>query len=111
MKVWITSFFVLFCMAELYQWLSHFTVPLPVFLLTGAVLAIASNYNQFTRWFFRDSKLQMPLGAEDSVNSLHPTRFNPSVSTPVLQPPRSISFTINPVREHKPIQDNDSQQN
>lgn len=52
MKVWIISFLVLFGMVETYQWMKDFTLPLPVFILSGALLAIASNYKKYTGWFF-----------------------------------------------------------
>ncbi len=38
---------VLFTLAELYQWLKHFQLPLPIFLLGGAFLAIISNYEKY----------------------------------------------------------------
>lgn len=44
MKVWLASFLILFALAEFFQWLKQFSLPLPVFILGGAFLAIASNY-------------------------------------------------------------------
>ncbi|WP_448570878.1 hypothetical protein [Trichothermofontia sp.] len=46
MKFWIASFVLLFGLAELYQWVQHFTFPLPVFILGGVFLAIASNHDK-----------------------------------------------------------------
>lgn len=46
MKVWIVSFVVLFGLAELYQWVKGFSLPLPIYILAGAALAIASNYEK-----------------------------------------------------------------
>lgn len=46
MKFWLTSFVLLFGLAELYQWVQHFTFPLPVFILGGTFLAIASNHDK-----------------------------------------------------------------
>lgn len=43
MKVWLFTFFILFGAVELYQWLKGFMLPLPIYLLGGAFLAIASN--------------------------------------------------------------------
>ena len=43
MKVWLSCFFVLFAIAECYQWAQHITIPLPFYILGGAVLAVASN--------------------------------------------------------------------
>ena len=44
MKAWLTCFFVLFVLAKLFLWLKGFIVPMPVYVLGGAFLAIASNY-------------------------------------------------------------------
>lgn len=48
MKVWLTCFILLFSAAELLQWVKQFSLPLPVFLLGGALLAVASNYDKLT---------------------------------------------------------------
>jgi hypothetical protein len=98
MRFWITSFLVLFGMAELFQWVKHFTVPLPMFILGGAILAIASNYNKLVSWPFEDSAAEPPL--MDSANSPNSRHLNQSQSKPVIQLPRPISFTIN--RSGKP---------
>ncbi len=47
MRVWLTCFMVLFTLSELYKWLKHFQLPLPIFLLGGAFLAIISNYEKY----------------------------------------------------------------
>jgi len=46
MKVWLVTVFLLFCLVELVLWLKNFIVPLPLYLLAGAFLAIASNYQK-----------------------------------------------------------------
>jgi hypothetical protein len=46
MKVWITTFCVLFLLAQVYAWIKDFIVPLPLSILGGAFLAIASNYDK-----------------------------------------------------------------
>jgi hypothetical protein len=43
MKIWITCFILLFGMVELFQWLKDLTLPLPVYVVAGVLLAIASN--------------------------------------------------------------------
>jgi hypothetical protein len=55
MKIWIGSFFVLFAIAELFQWLKGFTLPMPVYIVGGALLAIASNYDRRTCFPFEPS--------------------------------------------------------
>jgi len=43
MKVWLTSFGCLFAFVEFYRWLENFTIPMPVCIVGGVCLAIASN--------------------------------------------------------------------
>ncbi len=52
MRVWIAIFFVLFAFGEFYQWIKHFTLPLPIYILGGAFLAIASNYHYVSHSLF-----------------------------------------------------------
>ncbi len=46
MKVWLVSFFVLFAGAELFKWFQGVSVPLPIYVLGGAFLAVASNHDK-----------------------------------------------------------------
>ncbi|OKH17223.1 hypothetical protein [[Limnothrix rosea] IAM M-220] len=46
MKVWLTSVAVLFVLVQLFQSIKGFFVPLPIYILAGAFLAIASNYDK-----------------------------------------------------------------
>ncbi len=43
MQIWIISFFLLLGLVEGFDWLKHLTLPMPVMLLGGALLAIVSN--------------------------------------------------------------------
>lgn len=45
-KVWLISFALLFVLAELVQWVKGFLLPLPIYMVAGAFLAIASNYDK-----------------------------------------------------------------
>jgi hypothetical protein len=47
-QAWIAIFFILLAIAELYQSVKDITLPFPVYLVLGAVLAVASNYQQQT---------------------------------------------------------------
>lgn len=51
MKVWLSCFLVLFAIAELYQWAQQVTLPLPLYILGGAVLAVASNADKRLGFF------------------------------------------------------------
>lgn len=46
MRVWLACFFVLFAVAELFDWVKELSLPLPIYILGGAFLAVASNYNR-----------------------------------------------------------------
>lgn len=85
MQVWLASFLVLFALSELFQWMKHLSLPLPVFILGGAFLAIASNY---------DRRASFPFNL---LNDFSPT-LDPSVSEAVEpespQKRQPISFTI-----------------
>ncbi|MBD2313157.1 hypothetical protein H6G20_15925 [Desertifilum sp. FACHB-1129] len=76
MQVWIASFILLFALAELFQWLKDFTLPLPIFILGGVFLAIASN--------------------SEKIPGLSSSFFPPEEEPlpPPPQPSRSISFEI-----------------
>lgn len=90
MRVWITSVLIVFGCVELYQWIDQsardFTVPMPIFVLGGALLAIASNYAKFAR---QSSQSEASLTDAPNWASL-----NQSSTTPLPKPARSISFTI-----------------
>ncbi|HAA28182.1 MAG TPA: hypothetical protein DCE56_11540 [Cyanobacteria bacterium UBA8553] len=94
------SVLILFGMVEIYQWMKHFTVPLPVFLLGGALLAIASNYRKFTGWFLQQQPTLSdanqgqipPLG--ELTNTQNYGFLDQASATPAFKPARSISFMI-----------------
>lgn len=100
MRVWITSVLVVFGMVELYQWMKNFTLPLPVFILAGAVLAIASNYGKYSGWSFQPPSapsetppVQIAL-RHDLTQASNGSKLNPSSAKSLPQSTREISFTI-----------------
>ncbi len=46
MKSWLVIVAILFVVAEAILWVKNFILPLPVYILGGAFLAIASNYDK-----------------------------------------------------------------
>lgn len=93
MKVWITSFLLLFGAAELFQWAKEMTLPMPIFVLGGAFLAIASNYDKLTNLPFH-----LDYQAPDSTPKQMPASQAPPV-VPKSAAPRtavreSVSFEI-----------------
>ncbi|MDY6898196.1 MAG: hypothetical protein SWZ49_08960 [Cyanobacteriota bacterium] len=46
MRIWFICFVVLFAASQLFDWVQQFTLPLPIYILGGAFLAVASNYEK-----------------------------------------------------------------
>ncbi|MGB5593568.1 MAG: hypothetical protein WBM32_17230 [Crocosphaera sp.] len=46
MRLWISAVFLLFISVQFYQWVKGFILPLPIYVLAGSFLAIASNYEK-----------------------------------------------------------------
>lgn len=92
MRVWIICFVVLFGSAELLEWLQKFSLPLPIFVLGGAFLAIASNYTKLTDLPFHPDYADpsLPAPAPEAATAHRPPPPAPAA------PPRTanISFEI-----------------
>jgi len=52
-KAWLFGVGILFVVAEFSIWLKQFMLPLPIYILGGAFLAIASNYESGIVSLFR----------------------------------------------------------
>ena len=61
MRVWLACFLVLFALAELFDWVKEFTLPLPIYILGGAFLAVASNYDKLFGFYFGHATSQATL--------------------------------------------------
>jgi hypothetical protein len=69
MRVWLISFFLLFVLVEFHQWFQTVKMPLPLMLLAGVVLAIASNLIG-SRWTsFSKSEDSTPPFSDDLTES------------------------------------------
>jgi len=77
MRIWLSCFLVLFAIAELYQWAQHLTLPLPIYILGGAFLAIASNSNKRLGFFLplKDEAISM-------MSAINPTQTKQSPKQP-----------------------------
>jgi hypothetical protein len=53
LKAWLVGVGILFVLAEFSIWLKQFIMPFPIYILAGAFLAIASNYEQGLIALFR----------------------------------------------------------
>lgn len=101
MKVWIFSFLLLFGAAELLHWLRQFSLPLPIFILGGAFLAIASNYDKLANLPFHPDYEEPELPSSEAA-PLQPPPSTQPVSSPTSPSSPSISFAI-----RKPFQPGD----
>ncbi|MDD1415395.1 hypothetical protein MEN41_12365 [Dolichospermum sp. ST_con] len=61
MGVWLVCFFVLFALAEFFNWLRGFFVPLPIYILGGALLAVASNYDKIFGYYVSNVHIITPV--------------------------------------------------
>ncbi|MEM7592437.1 MAG: hypothetical protein AAF383_13105 [Cyanobacteria bacterium P01_A01_bin.83] len=53
LKAWLFGVGILFVLAEFSIWLKQFMLPFPIYILGGALLAIASNYESGLVGLFR----------------------------------------------------------
>jgi hypothetical protein len=53
LRAWLFGVGILFVVVEFSIWLKQFMLPLPIYILAGAFLAIASNYEQGLIALFR----------------------------------------------------------
>ena len=53
MKSWLFSVVILFVLTKAFLWLRGFILPLPMYILAGAFLALASNYDRGLKSLFR----------------------------------------------------------
>ncbi|HEY9769716.1 MAG TPA: hypothetical protein V6C71_14665 [Coleofasciculaceae cyanobacterium] len=57
LRAWLFGVGILFVLAEFSIWLKQFILPLPIYILAGAFLAIASNYEKGIIALFRQDTL------------------------------------------------------
>jgi hypothetical protein len=72
MRVWLACFVLLFALAELFDWLQEFSLPLPIYILGGAFLAVASNYDKIVGSYFSDSSISTSLQIPQLDESTQP---------------------------------------
>ncbi|TAE61314.1 MAG: hypothetical protein EAZ76_02775 [Nostocales cyanobacterium] len=77
MRVWLACFFVLFALAEFFDWIKDLSLPLPIYILGGAFLAVASNYDKIVGSYFTNAS-NVTAEILSEIPNLNP-------STPVTQ--------------------------
>ncbi|BAY77626.1 hypothetical protein NIES25_40930 [Nostoc linckia NIES-25] len=88
MRVWLACFLVLFALAEFFDWLQKFNLPLPIYILGGAFLAVASNYDKIVGSSFSDTSMEASLDRPqlDSSTSTEPISLAIASSVENAQP-------------------------
>ncbi|MTJ09807.1 MULTISPECIES: hypothetical protein [unclassified Anabaena] len=87
MRVWLVCFFVLFALAEFFKWLQAFSIPLPIYILGGAFLAVASNYDKIFGYSLSNVSLITALELPKLASAADST----AISLPIS---RSISVSV-----------------
>ena len=83
MKVWLVCFFVLFGGAELFKWLQDVSVPLPIYVLGGAFLAVASNHDKIFGPYLKNLPGITLVELSEQVSKLESSPPSNSVSLPI----------------------------
>ncbi|MGF1490633.1 MAG: hypothetical protein ACFBSE_26370 [Prochloraceae cyanobacterium] len=68
MRIWIVGFGILFALAEFYQWVKDYISPLPIYVLGGAFLAIASNYEKGICSFGESKQKSTALNGDENCD-------------------------------------------
>lgn len=99
MKLWLAIFVLLFGATELLQWVKQFSLPLPLLILGGALLAVVSNYDKLT-----DMPFHLDYEKPEALQKDSPVAQLDASQAPVQKPVRDtvsdrpnqqpISFTI-----------------
>ncbi|MBD1845575.1 hypothetical protein H6F89_19610 [Cyanobacteria bacterium FACHB-63] len=82
----LICFLVFFALSQAFQWAQELTLPLPFFILAGAALSIASNFDR--RAGFPFNLIHFPKSEAPPVE---PTMI---AQSPTQKFPREVSFTI-----------------
>lgn len=71
MRVWLACFFLLFALAKLFDWVQELSLPLPIYILGGAFLAVASNYDKIVGSNFSQAQPEQPQLKASSVDKVN----------------------------------------
>ncbi|HLO87835.1 MAG TPA: hypothetical protein VK203_22900 [Nostocaceae cyanobacterium] len=87
MRVWLVCFLLLFALAELFDWVKQFSLPLPVCILGGALLAVASNYDKIVGSYFSNGSITTTVEPPklDAATQPNPISFNLANSVQEIQ--------------------------
>lgn len=83
MKVWLACIFVLFALAKLFDWVQELSLPLPIYILGGAFLAVASNYDKIVGSTLSNATEALPEQAQLESHSAEKVNTLEEISTPI----------------------------
>ncbi|MDJ1176967.1 hypothetical protein [Roseofilum capinflatum] len=77
MRLWISCFVLVLVLAQIFQQLKALSVPLPVFLVAGGLLAVASNFEQVRQWTQKSIRKPETTPAEppDVIDAIDVTSY------------------------------------
>lgn len=84
MKAWLISVAILFILAEFSLWIADFILPLPIYILGGALLAIASNYEKGIMALFRQQVDLNPKILSQTATLVNQTESIEANNSPLL---------------------------
>ncbi|WP_353933250.1 hypothetical protein WJM97_00515 [Okeanomitos corallinicola TIOX110] len=94
MRVWLACFFVLFALAEFFDWIKELSLPLPIYILGGAFLAVASNYDKIVGSYFSNVTAEILPEVPNEVPNIdlstQPNQISTSVPVSKLNPVAEI---------------------
>ncbi|QYX32561.1 hypothetical protein [Sphaerospermopsis torques-reginae] len=101
MRVWLACFFVLFALAEFFDWVKDLSLPLPIYILGGAFLAVVSNYDKIVGSYFGEVQAEI-LPEPSKLDTSTPST---PISSTISSNPIAVTM-LTPVEEvNKPSQE------
>lgn len=89
MKVWLVCFFVVFAGAELFKWLQGVSVPLPIYMLGGAFLAVASNHDKIFGSYLKNMSEITLVEVSQQISKLESLPQSNPLSLPISEVQKS----------------------
>ena len=85
MKVWFICFVVLFALSQLFDWVQQLSLPLPIYILGGAFLAVASNYEKLFGSYLGEYSGDYTQQQLDAASQPEVSTFNTSQSVKEIE--------------------------
>jgi hypothetical protein len=100
-QFWVLVVVVLFIGAQLFQWLQGAILPLPLYVMAGAFLAIASNYDKGMGQLINRGEQAVAILTETTTETMQAELYSPNVtvelesqSEKVLKLPEFVEDTV-----------------